>query len=408
MKIAYILDNFPVYSETFIVREILELQRKGFEVSIFALRNTKNTVFGEVVHADTQHLIDNVCYLRSLWRSASKPKKYSYHLYFLLLNPIKYIKTLLFSYRSGSKTFVFFINSVLLAMKFKRDDIKHIHAHFALDACTVCMLISMYTRIPYSFTVHAHDIFIPQLSEFIEEKFKQAKFSVSISEYNKNFVLNNYPAVNSHSIKVIHCGLYVSHFHRKKKDEKETFNILSIGRLVEHKGFKYLIEACWLLRKETKLNFVCKIVGGGHDRLILDKLIRRLHLDKTVHLLGALDQADIKRELTKADLFVLPCVVETSGMKDGIPVVLMEAMAMGIPVVSTSVSGIPELIQDGAGLLVEPRNATELAKAIKKICSLPVEERRVMARRGAAVVEKEFNLRKEAQKLAELIKNRSI
>jgi glycosyltransferase involved in cell wall biosynthesis len=290
-------------------------------------------------------------------------------------------------------------------MKLKKTDVRHIHAHFALDACTISMLISMYTEIPYSFTIHAHDIFIPQLSEIIEEKFIRAKFSASISEYNKNYVLSNLPPVSSGSINVIHCGLDLSDFHQKKIVEKQKLNILAIGRLVEHKGFEYLIEACGLLKKESELNFVCRIVGEGDDRPILEDLIRRFHLSKTVHLLGVMDQVDVKKELIEADLFVLPCVIEANGMRDGIPVVLMEAMAMGIPVISTTVSGIPELIKDGAGVLVEPRNAKELASAIEKILRLPVAAREEMAKKGVAIVEREFNLRKEVQKLAELIKN---
>lgn len=403
-KIAYILDCFPVFSETFILREILELQRKGFKVLVMARMNTKDRpAFSEVIHSEAEKLIAEVYYFPASGTEMSRTRKAALHLYFLLRNPARYLRTLLFSYRAGPRTFWYFKNSVFYAMKLKKAGVDHIHAHYALDSCKFAMLISMLTGIPYSFTVHAHDIFLPELSDLMEEKFKHAKFVVSISEYNKSFVLKKYPAIRPDNIRIIHCGVDPSTFAPKGGTNKKV-TIVSIGRLVEHKGLEYLIQACKILKEQKGFDFECRIIGNGKQRQELEDLIQKLNLGDRVRLLGVLEQADVLEALNGADLFVLPCVIEKSGMRDGIPVVLMEAMAMEIPVVSTKVSGIPELVKDGAGILVEPEDVRGLADAIENVFRMSETERKKMGKTGRAVVEKEFHLEKEVRKLAELFK----
>ena len=409
MKIAYMLDYFPVLSETFIVREILEIKIKHFDVTVFARINSSNhIVFSEVVHRDAKELINEVQYLPGLLKD-TKLKRWSsllmLHCYFLLRNPVRYLKTFLYTLRKEKNLFFNFVFSVFYARKLITEEFGHIHVHFALDACTNAMLISMLTGIPYSFTAHAHDIFIPKLADFMEDKFNNAKFAICISEYNKKYVLEHFPMVNPEKIKIVHCGLNLSIFTPGTKEVDKQLTILSIGRLVEHKGFKYLIEACKLLKEHSSLNFVCNIIGEGKDRQILGELISRLKLNNVVHLLGSMEQKDVMRALKFSDLFVLPCVVEETGMMDGIPVALMEAMAMKIPVITTRVSGIPELVKDGAGILVEPQDVKGLALAMEKILRLPNEEREEMGRKGRTIIEKDFNLEKEVQKLIVLFKN---
>jgi len=294
--------------------------------------------------------------------------------------------------------------SVLCAMKLKRDGVSHIHAHFALDACKLAMLSSMLTGIPYSFTVHAHDIFIRQLSDLMEDKISRAKFVACISEYNKNYILKQYHAVDPHTIRIVHCGVDVRSLSPGTKKRYKKLTILAIGRLFEQKGLQYLVQAGKILREQRGFNFVCKIIGEGEQRPELEEIISSSDLTDVVHLLGAMEQADVMKALTSADVFVLPCVTEKTGLRDGIPVSLMEAMALEIPVVSTKVSGIPELVKDGAGILVEPRDVEALAMAIESIFMLRDEEREEMGRRARAIVEEEFNLTREVQKLAELIR----
>ncbi len=401
-KIAYILDCFPVFSETFILREILELKRIGFRVLVMARMNTKaHKVYGTVVHSEAEKMIKDVYYFPASKTGMSRLQKGRLHLYFLLINPIRYLKTFLYSYRAGQQTLWFFKKSVFHAMKLKKAGVDHIHAHFALESCKSAMLISMLTGIPYSFTIHAHDIFLPDLSEMMVKKFNNAKFVVSISKYNKDFVLSKYPTINPDNIRVIHCGVNPAMFAPQGGMNKCP-TIVSVGRLEELKGFIYLIQACKILKEQRGIDFICRIVGSGRQRQELEELINKSDLADLVCLLGAMEEDDVLNILNGADLFVLPCTIEKSGLRDGIPVALMEAMAMEIPVVSTKVSGIPELVKDGSGILVEPEDVVGLALAIEEILLLSAQERKELGNRERAVVEKEFNLQKEVQKLANL------
>jgi len=290
-------------------------------------------------------------------------------------------------------------------MKIKNAQVDHIHAHFVLDACTYAMLISMLLGIPYSFTAHAHDIFIPGRAQLLEEKLSRSKFAICISEYNKNFILEKFPKVRADKLSIIHCGLEPKRFNPKPEKKNDIFTVLAIGRLVEQKGFKYLLKACEILKKHRGLEFVCNIIGEGRDRHLLETIIFESHLSDNVRLLGALEQKAVIEYLRDADLFVLPCVVEKNGSMDGIPVALMEAMALGIPVISTTVSGIPELVENGAGLLVEERDIHGLAMAIKSVLALPNKAREEMGIKGRALIKENFNLEKEVDRLVELFKS---
>jgi colanic acid/amylovoran biosynthesis glycosyltransferase len=403
-RIAYILDCYPVYSETFILREILELKRQGYDVQVLARFNTaQHENLGEVVHDEAQHFMHQVYYFSKPGTEMSRIQKALLHLYFFLGSPVRYVRALRFAYSKGRLTAWHFKQAVIYALKLQRSGVGHIHAHYALESAKWAMLISMLTGIPYSFTVHAHDIFIEELSEMMEEKCQYAKFVVCISEFNKEYVLTRYPGLDPSKMRVIHCGVEVGVSIRPENEDRETLAILAVGRLVEHKGFRYLIEACRLLKQRGEVKFVCRIIGGGPQRQELDELVRKDNLQDVVHVLGAREQNDVVRALREADLLVLPCVVEKGGMRDGIPVALMEAMAMGIPVISTKVSGIPELVKEGAGILTEPEDVHALVAAMEQVYRLSHEERRAMGERGRAVIEKEFNLTQEARKLAELL-----
>ena len=217
--------------------------------------------------------------------------------------------------------------------------------------------------------------------------------------------MRKYPWIKEEKIGVVHCGIDINEFTPGKKIRNKILKILSVGRLHEQKGFEYLIRACELLKREWGLDFVCDIIGDGKERPELEEIIREIDLQKEVHLSGAVDQHGVRKAMEKADVLVLPCVAAASGAMDGIPVVLMEAMSMGLPVISTMISGIPELVRNGAGLLVEPGNVKELASAIEKFAGLDHDKREEAGRRGRSIIEKEFNLKREVGKLTELFSN---
>jgi len=404
MKIAYILDLFPVISETFIVKEILELKRNGLEVSIFSLRDTKGTEFSKVIHADSAALIPNVVYLPSLLKWG-KIQIFFSHLYFFIHRPINYIRTLFFSRRNKGNTFKFFKRSALLAMELKKLGIDHLHAHFSLDSCKISMLTSLLTGIPYSFTIHAHDIFRQDLSDLTEEKFQHAKFVASISNYNKEYIIGKYPSIESDKIKIVHCGIDIRNHQSALIRSKKPFTIISVGRLVDQKGYKFLIQACAIIKRKHKISFSCTIIGEGKNRSELDSMISRFELNDIIFLPGAMDQEQVLKALQSANIFALPCTAEKNGAMDGIPVALMEAMAMGLPVISTNISGIPELIKDGAGILVEPEDPEQLASAILKVYNLNDRDLKEMAMKGRSIVMEEFSLTSEVKKLVQLFRS---
>lgn len=403
-RVAYFLENFPVYSETFIVREIIELKRNGHEIQVFSLNNTAGRpVYSEVVHSDAKGLEGEVRFCADLYGRVSRFKKLLLHIRFAVLNPLGYMRALTFSFSAGKDMMWHFKNSVICAAEMRAEEIDHIHVHFARDACKLAMIASMVSGIPYSFTVHTNFDIVSQFStDYMEEKYRNAKFVVCISEYNKHFVLDRIPAMRPERIRVVHCGIDPESLQKTEKPAGGYFTMAAVGRLVETKGFKYLVEACGFVKKRFDFPFLCRIIGDGRERQELIDLIDKLDLGIEVRLLGAMEQASVLKTLKSSDLFVLPCVVASSGRRDGIPVALMEAMALGLPVVSTTVSGIPELVKDGSGILVDPGDPESLASAIGIIAAYDRTKRESMGGRGRSIVEREFNLVAETRKLSEL------
>ena len=278
------------------------------------------------------------------------------------------------------------------------NDIKHIHSHFAMNNSTSALFISNLTDIPFSFTTHAIDIYVyPYL---MEEKVKKAKNIVTISNYNKKHLEKRF-GINQSKIKIIHCGIDLDEF-KIKKIKHSGFTILSVTRLVEKKGLKYLIRSCYSLKKKN-IVFDCIIVG---DSLVKNKLIEEIKkygLENNIELCGNISQSRLENIFRKSDIFVLPCIITKNGDRDGIPVALMEAMSMEIPVISTDVSGIPELIDDGInGLLVNEKNVDELTDAILAVYNSAILRKR-LGKSGREKIKKYFNLEKEVKKLYALI-----
>jgi len=226
---------------------------------------------------------------------------------------------------------------------------------------------------------------------------------VTISEYNKKVMLKLSSDLNAKQIEVIHCGIDLNSF--QAADEKPTINeifqIISIGSLGEKKGHEYLIRSCKEMEVQ-EIDFQCVIVGSGELRQPLQTLIQNLDLGDKVILAGAKVQPWVRDRLSKSDLFALACVVTDDGARDGVPVSMMEALAMEVPVVSTSVSGIPELIRhEETGLLVPERDAKALAAAIARLAKdKPLRQK--LARNGHTLVETEYNISKSATRLAAL------
>lgn len=403
LRIAYVLFVFPVLSETTIVNELLAARELGASVKILSWETPAHKmdhVITTVQHAVTDSLMDDVVYLQATRQPRREILKASVLLLLRRgLGPYREAYALARDYGllANWKSFMRF---AYWAYWIQAQGISHIHAHFATEAAAVALVLSRLAGLPYSFTAHAHDVFwTPQR---LDEKMKAARFVVTVCESNKGYLLQTYPEIQADKIHVIHPGVDLNRFTPRPPDSTGRFRIVSVGRLVETKGHFDLVEACHLLQRR-QVDFECAIVGEGPCRTQLQEAIRAWGLADHIALLGALPHERLMPVLDAADVFVLPCFVGEDGNRDAMPLVLAEAMAKEIPVISTPVSGIPELVRDSAGCLVSPRDPEQLATMIEWIYNQGDEGRREMGQRGRLIVESEFSLRVEVTKLLGLI-----
>ncbi len=285
------------------------------------------------------------------------------------------------------------------AEEMRRQGVEHLHAHWATEATTVALIFSWLTRLPFSFTAHAYDIYLrPQ---FFDLKLREASFAVTVSQYNRRYIAEHFGPDHINKIHVIYPLIDLSRFPPRSAPPHGPLTIVTVGRLTEYKGLRYLVKACRIL-KDRGVDVDCQIVGQGEDEQPLREAIARLGLESHVRLLGTLPHEAIPPLLETATLFALPCVIADNGDRDGMPLVLIEAMARGLPVVSSEIIGLPELVRDGAGLLVPPRDPVALADAIQRLAHMSPEARDEMGRAGRRIVE-DFDAAKGTARLIELI-----
>jgi glycosyltransferase involved in cell wall biosynthesis len=331
------------------------------------------------------------------------------HLFFALLRPLTYFKTLVYlvtrphpNIKLRLKTVLHFATGIYAAYILKDHPLDHIHAHFTDRSVTVALCIGRLLKLPYSFTAHAQTIFAGPV--LMEEKFAESRFAVTVSEYNKAYLLKQYPTVKPEKIFVLHPWVEMDRFcPPETRSPQARLSILSIGRLVEKKGHEYLIEACHLLQKEG-VDFECYIIGDGPLLARLEAIIDQRGLAERVHLMGAKPQSIVLASLAQADVFVLACIIAEDGDRDGMPVALAEAMAMQVPAISTNIVGIGEMVRPGAGYLVPPQDPAALAEAIKRIHSTDFASRLEMGKYGRSIIAREFDLYEGTAHLAELFR----
>jgi glycosyltransferase involved in cell wall biosynthesis len=248
----------------------------------------------------------------------------------------------------------------------REDPGDHIHAHFLNQSATIALIIQRMLDVPYSVTVHASGEFFAT-PMMIREKLAGAKFIATCTKYNRDHLEEVGKDLFGGKVLVNYHGLDLEKYHRNKPKPAAPPLILSVGQLRERKGMIYLVQACGILQ-DRGIDFRCRIIGEGPEREALEREIERLGLAEKVTLAGALPQEQVIPEYEAANLFVLPTVLSESGDRDGIPNVILEAMAMELPVISTWNSAIPEAVRDGEnGLLVPPKDIPALADALEKI-----------------------------------------
>jgi glycosyltransferase involved in cell wall biosynthesis len=294
--------------------------------------------------------------------------------------------------------------AALFARQMEQLGIEHVHAHYATHPALAAYVVRQLAGIPYSFTAHAHDIYVNRT--MLGEKIRAASFVVTISEYNRTLLADLYAESREKTV-VIHCGVDPDVFRpaeRTSPPRRRTgpFTLVCVASLQEYKGHPYLVEACALLR-DRGIPFHCFLIGEGDDRQAIEAQISNLGLERQVQLLGRQPRNRVSRFVREADAMVLPSVVTSTNKQEGIPVALMEALAAERPVVASAISGIPELIEDGVtGLLAPERDAAALADAVERLYADPD----LGARLGAAGREKvlrDFHLSRNAGRLHGLL-----
>jgi glycosyltransferase involved in cell wall biosynthesis len=398
VKIAYIVGTFPGLTTTFIEREFVAVAERGCGLVVISVRPTERRVAGQGVEdlAMCTHYL-----LPVRWGRLFKA-----HLRFGLSQFGTYTRTLLYlltrphpSLKARVKTFLHFVEGVYAAEVLRGEGANLLHAHFVDRAATIALVAARLLRLPYSLTAHARDIYVNPV--LLREKMGEARFVVTCTAYNKAHLEQIIGPSAAGKIHLVYHGIDVSRFPVNGRAPNVAPCVLAVGRLQEKKGFAHLVKACHLLRQRG-YRFTCEIVGDGPERASLQDLIDRLDLGVVVTLGGRLPFADVMARYRRADVFALPSVLAGDGDRDGIPNVLLEAMASELPVISTNVSGIPELVQDGvSGCLVPPGDATALANALARLLD-NAYLRATLGRAGRVTVAQNFDIHRNVDRLLAL------
>lgn len=397
MRIAYIISRFPLLSETFILREMIEIENLGHELVLFPIICQKQ----KVVHDEAVGWLSRIKCIPFISKEVLGE-----NLRVFIKKPFVYIRLMaqIFFENLASINFLIkglylFPKAVYTATQVANLSIDHIHVHYATHPGLEAWIINQLTGIKYSITVHSHDIYDRHV--MLRTKLGSAEFLVPISQFNVDYMANLIGNGVRKKCTVIHCGvdetLYTSSNGRKKEQGK-VFEILQIGSLHWKKGQVYLIRAMAILKER---NFACRlrIIGEGEERKNIEAEIQRLNVGEMVELMGAKTQREVAHLLPTADCYV------QSSVSEGIPVAIMEALACELPVVATGITGIPELVIDGkTGYLVPPADPAALADAITKVWKYP-KEAELFGKNGRTWVLQEFNLKKNAIKLGRLFED---
>lgn len=398
MRLLYVGGTLPSRSETFVYREVLALRDLGIGVHVASVHPPERDLGDERVDALADEVIEiygrgaRRLLVDAVMEIAAHPVRASAVVGRGAMDAIFGAATP----ARGPKVLWQCLAGLALARRARRLEVAHIHAHMAHVPTTIGMYAARQLGISFSFTGHAVDIFRERT--LLKEKLRRASFAACISEWHRSFY-RDIVWLDEDRLPVIRCGVDVDAFAPSSRSGgDDVLHVLAVGRLVKKKGFDVLIEALEKLG-DAAPELECSIVGEGPERAPLERLVRSRGLESRISLLGAKSNAEVRRLMLAADLFVLPCRVDPTGDRDGIPVVLMEAMACGVCAVSGDLPAIRELIADGeGGVLIEPGDVDSLADALRELAGDAARRTR-LAETGRQRVVEEFSLGVNVQRL---------
>ena len=403
-KVLYVAAQLPKRSETFVYRELFGLRDAGWSVDALSVRAPET----DLEHERLDGLASEVVVLYR-----SMPKLLAGAIRELALRPLRTLGTVGAALRLAVspgdirgahrvKLAPQLLGALAVAGEMRRRGVEHVHAHMAHVPTSVAMLLARQLRVPFSFTGHAVDIFSRRT--LLLTKLKRAAFCACISEWHRGFYQRELEAADAgrldeFRLPVVRCGVDIDEFKPLESRRPGRVRMLTVGRLIEKKGFDLLLRAL-AAQPEDAPDYECVIMGGGDEAASLSALCAELGLGDRVTFTGAVANHEVRDQLRHADVFVLPCRVAKSGDRDGIPVVLMEAMASGVPVIAGDIPSIRELVRDGeSGLLVAPESVGMLADAVARLLGDGGARARLAVGGRARVVE-EFSLDRNVQRIA--------
>lgn len=391
-RIGYVLKVYPRFSETFIVTEILAREALGDDLSVYALRSTTDSRFHpEIARVRARvNWVPRPLKATDMWlQLAQGLEEEADRERFARIIPV-------LASLPGDEV----AQGVELARQARADGITHLHAHFASLAGRVTWIASALTGIPYTVTTHAKDIFHKSVdADWLRRICTDADRVIAISQFNENH-LNSLLEGSGARISLRYNALELERFpYTPPQHPALPMRVSAVGRLVPKKGFSDLIEAMRLLI-DAGVEVQLEIAGDGEERQALADQVESLGLGEHVRFLGPQTQAEVRALLLRSDVFAAPCIEAADGNLDGLPTVVLEAMACGTPVVATSVSGLPEVVRDGeTGVLLPPGSPAELARALQQIAAGTIDTR-ALAEGARRLIEEQFDSRHQAAALS--------
>jgi len=390
-RFAYLFERFPSFGQTFCYREVAELDHQDITPPIFSIRNPTDEPpqDWDTRVVERVHYLPNEKELLEEVRHAAKKGEIGADIVAALDE-------------WGRRTdFLRLYQAVYVGLRLQKMGINHLHAHFAGMAARTAFWINKFFSITFSFTAHANDIFSPRQFEIgLDKLVDSSRAIVTETDYAARFLCEQFPR-RSDRVHRIYNGLDLTEFGRADFSSTPPL-IIAVGRLIPKKGFSDLIRSCALLAERGK-SFRCEIIGEGPLGEALRRQIDDMHLQNNVELTGAKPQTQLRGRLAAANVFVLPSVMDPDGGMDNLPTVIMEAMATGLPVVSTNIGGIPEMIIDNeTGFLVQPGDAAAIADAIETV----INDSSSAARLGHSGYERArtlFSIEKNVRELCALL-----